>query len=171
MFNHEHGAGVRVLGGGKAMSGAAERPYAGHALIRVQPSGKVRLPDFARQVLERHPSTIFIGLHPALPCLIAFDGRYQQRLSDEISGESAGGERQARMRRVFGTTQEMGWPCDHLRLPDLARRKAMIAARALFVGIGGAMEIWDPQLAAQSGDEVLEELAALHLDGAQAAAG
>jgi DNA-binding transcriptional regulator/RsmH inhibitor MraZ len=153
------------------MSGAAERPYAGHALIKVLPSGKVRLPDFARRVLERHPSTIFIGLHPALPCLLAFDGRYQQRLSEEIGGDSAGDERQARMRRVFGTTEEMGWPCDHLRLPDLARRKAMIAARALFVGIGAAMEIWDPQLAAKSGDDVLEELAAMHMDGAVPVAG
>ena len=153
------------------MSGAAERPYAGHALFRVQTSGKVRLPDFARRVLERHPSTIFIGLHPALPCLLAFDARYQQRLTEEIGGNAVGDERQARMRRVFGTTQEMGWPCDHLRLPDLARRKAMISGRALFVGIGAAMEIWDPQLAAGSGDEVLEELAALHSDGAEAAAG
>jgi len=151
------------------MSGAAERPYAGHALIRVQPSGKVRLPDFARRVLERHPSTVFVGLHPDLPCLLAFDARYQQRLGEELGSAPAGDERQARMRRLFGTTQEMGWPCDHLRLPDLGRRKAMIGAVALFVGIGGAMEIWDPQLAARSGDEVLEELAALQ--GTAAGAG
>lgn len=150
------------------MSGAAERPYAGHALIRVLPNGKVRLPDFARFVLERHPSTILVGLHPALPCLIAFDLRHQQRLSEEIAESAAGDDRQARMRRVFGTTQEMGWPCDHLRLPDLARRKAMIGAAALFVGIGHAMEIWDPELATRSGDEVLEELAAAHLPRAAA---
>lgn len=150
------------------MSGAAERPYAGHAMIRVQPSGKVRLPGFARHVLERHPSTIFVGLHPSLPCLLAFDARYQQRLSEEIGASSPLGERESRMRRLFGTTQEMGWPCDHLRLPELGRRKAMIGAVALFVGIGPAMEIWDPQLAARSGDEVLEELAALQGAGAGA---
>ena len=144
-----------------AMSGAAERPYAGHALIRVQPGGKVRLPGFARHVLERHPSTIFVGLHPTLPCLLAFDARYQKRLGEEIGASAAGTEREARMRRLFGTTQEISWPCDHLRLPELGRRKAMIGTAALFVGIGAAMEIWDPQLAARSGDEVLEELAAL----------
>ncbi len=143
------------------MSGAAERPYAGHALIRVQPNGKVRLPNFARHVLERHPSTLFVGLHPALPCLLAFDSRYQRRLGEETGDPLAGGERETRMRRLFGTTQEIGWPCDHLRLPELGRRKAMIGAAALFVGVGAAMEIWDPQLAARSGDEVLEELAAL----------
>jgi DNA-binding transcriptional regulator/RsmH inhibitor MraZ len=148
------------------MSGAAERPYAGNALIKVQPGGKVRLPDFARRVLERHPSTIFIGLHPDAPCLLAFDSRYQARLSDDIRAAAEGDDsgRQARMRRVFGTTQEIGWPCDHVRLPDLARRKALIGDRALFVGVGGAIEIWDPQAAGKSGDEVLEELAALHLE-------
>jgi len=143
------------------MSGAAERPYAGHALIRVQPNGKVRLPDFARRVLERHPSTLFLALHPALPCLIAFDSRYQDRLLDQIGEADAPEERRARMRRVFGTTQEAGWPCDHVRLPELARRRALIGGRALFVGIGGAVEIWDPDSAARSGDEVLEELAGL----------
>lgn len=142
--------------------GAAERPYAGNALIRVQPNGKARLPDFARRVLERHPSTLFVGLHPVAPCLIAFDSRYQHRLSEEIREAAQGDDRQARMRRVFGTIQEIGWPCDHVRLPDLARRKALIGAVALFVGVGGAIEIWDPQLAGKSGDEVLEELAALH---------
>lgn len=147
------------------MSGIAERPYAGNALVRVQSGGKVKLPDFARHVLERHPSTIFIGLHPVAPCLIAFDSRYQARLSDDIRVGSGGdeGAREARMRRVFGTTQEIGWPCDHIRLPDLARRKALIGARALFVGTGGAIEIWDPEAAGKSGDEILEELAALHL--------
>jgi MraZ protein len=143
------------------MTGAAERPYAGHQLTRVQPGGKVRLPDFARRVLERHPSAIFIGLHPSLPCLIAFDSRYQPRLHEEIGEEGSGEERRARMRRLFGTAQEIGWPCDHVRLPELARRKAAIGARALFVGVGDAIEIWDPELAARSGDEVLEELAGL----------
>jgi len=146
------------------MSGAAERPYAGHALIRVQPNGKVRLPDFARRVLERHPSTIFVALHPALPCLIAYDSRYHAQLIEEIGEGQEAEERRARLRRVFATTQEVGWPCDHVRLPDLARRKAAIGAQALFVGVGGAIEIWDPQSAAQAGDEVLEELARLHLE-------
>ncbi|HEY0116928.1 MAG TPA: hypothetical protein VGB54_14535 [Allosphingosinicella sp.] len=145
------------------MSGVAERPYAGTALIRVQPSGKVKLPDFARRVLERHPSTIFIGLHPVAPCLLAFDSRYQDQLAHDIRQSSEADERQARMRRVFGTTQEIGWPCDHVRLPDLARRKALIGTQALFVGVGAAIEIWDPEAAGKSGDEVLEELAALHL--------
>lgn len=140
------------------MGSTPERPFAGHALARVQQGGRVRLPDFARRVLERRPSTIFIGLHPSLPCLIAFDARYQERLHEEIGGAGPD-ERRSRLRRLFGTTQEVGWPCDHLRLPDLARRKALIGAQALFVGIGAAIEIWDPDLAAKSGDDILEELA------------
>jgi DNA-binding transcriptional regulator/RsmH inhibitor MraZ len=148
------------------MTSVAERPYVGNSLMRVQGNGRVRLPDFARRVLERHPSTIFIGLHPVAPCLLAFDSRYQDRLGEEISEGVELDERQARMRRLFGTTQEIGWPCDHVRLPDHARRKAGISASAMFVGIGGAIEIWDPQVAGQFGDEMLGELAALHLEQA-----
>ena len=148
-------------------SGATERPYAGTALVRVNAGGRARLPDFARRVLERHPSTIFVGLHPVLPCLLAFDNRYHEQLSDELWRAAAGEERQSRVRRIFSTMVEIGWPCMHIHLPELARRKASIAGRALFVGIGGAIEIWDPEIAARSGDEVLGDLAALHLDQAQ----
>ena len=146
-------------------SGASDKPYAGTALARVNAGGRVRLPDFVRRVLERHPSSIFVGLHPEAPCLLAFDTRYRDRLHDELheGTAAAGEERRARLRRVFGTSQEIGWPCDHIRLPDVARRKAMIGAQALFIGIGGALEIWDPGTAAASGDEILEELAALQV--------
>ena len=144
-------------------SGAGHRPYAGNAMVRVNVGGRARLPDFARRVLERHPSTIFVGLHPVAPCLLAFDSHYHEQLTDELRQAAAGEERQARMRRVFSTTAEIGWPCVHIQLPDLARRKALIGGQALFVGIGGAIEIWDPEIAARSGDEVLGELAALHL--------
>ena len=142
-----------------------DRPYAGTALVRVNPGGRARLPEFARRVLERHPSTIFVGLHPVAPCLLAFDSRYQDQLTEELRQAAAGEERQARMRRVFSTTAEIGWPCVHIMLPGLARRKALIGDQALFVGVGGAIEIWDPDVAARSDDEVLVELASLHLAG------
>lgn len=146
------------------MADVAERPYAGHALSRVATSGKVKLPEFARRVLERHPAAIFIGLHPALPCLLAFDARHQQMLEGHGADPMAEDERRARLRRLFGTMLEIGWPCDNVRLPELARRKAGIGDKALFVGIGDAIEIWDPALAAASDDEILADLAATALE-------
>lgn len=143
-------------------AGVAERPYLGSAFARVQASGRVRLPDLARRVLERHPSTLFVGLHPTAPCLIVFDGRFQQQLREDIDAVDPHERdaRLARLRRVFASGEETGWPCDHLRLPDLARRTVGIGAEALFVGIGGAMELWAPEAARASGDEVLGALAA-----------
>lgn len=141
----------------------ADRPYLGSAIARVQPSGRVRLPDLARRVLERHPSTLFVGLHPTAPCLIAFDSRFQQQLREGIDAADPDERdaRLARLRRVFATGEETGWPCDHLRLPEFARRKVGIGAEALFVGVGGAMELWAPDAARDCGDEVLRELAAV----------
>lgn len=139
----------------------ADRPYLGSAIARVQPSGRVRLPELARRVLERHPSTLFVGLHPTAPCLIAFDGRFQQQLREDIDAADPHERdaRLARLRRVFATGEETGWPSDHLRLPEFARRTVGIGAEALFVGIGGAMELWAPEAARDSGDEVLREIA------------
>jgi MraZ protein len=150
---------------------AAEKPFVGNALARVHSSGRVRLPEFARRVLDRHPSSIFVGLHPDAPCLIAFDSRYAARLGERLEQAAENrreeaaelSQRNNRMRRLFGTTEETGWPCDRINLPEHARRRAGIDREVLFVGVGGAMEIWDPQAAAQSGDEMLEALAAWSL--------
>jgi MraZ protein len=49
-------------------------------------------------------------------------------------------------------------------LPPMMRRKGQIEDLALFVGIGGTFEIWNPRLALESGDEELRELAAYRLE-------
>jgi hypothetical protein len=41
----------------------------------------------------------------------------------------------------------------------MVRRMGRIEGLALFVGTGGAFEIWNPELAAASGDPALAELA------------
>jgi MraZ protein len=44
------------------------------------------------------------------------------------------------------------------------RRKGRIEDLALFVGVGGTFEIWNPRLALESGDQDLRELAAYRLE-------
>jgi MraZ protein len=46
----------------------------------------------------------------------------------------------------------------------MMRRKGRIEELALFVGVGGTFEIWNPQLALESGDEDLQALAAYRLE-------
>ncbi len=49
-------------------------------------------------------------------------------------------------------------------LSSLRRRRGRIEDLALFVGVGGTFEIWNPHLALQSGDADLRELAAYRLE-------
>ena len=46
----------------------------------------------------------------------------------------------------------------------MMRRKGQIEDLALFVGVGGTFEIWNPRLALDSGDEDLRDLAAYRLE-------
>jgi MraZ protein len=46
----------------------------------------------------------------------------------------------------------------------MMRRKGRIEDQALFVGVGGTFEIWNPKLALESGDTDLRELAAFRLE-------
>jgi MraZ protein len=44
------------------------------------------------------------------------------------------------------------------------RRKGQIEELALFVGVGGTFEIWNPYVALKSGDGDLKDLAAYRLE-------
>lgn len=151
----------------KMSSDVITLPYAGYCMVDVRAGGKVRLPDFVRRVLDRSPSRIFIGLHETEPCLSGYDMRWQEQMrsafdrrrlhEDQGEGHACFGL----MRRVFGSVEEAGWPCDTIRLPELARHIVGIEDRALFVGTGGAFEIWNPERAAASGDPALAAITGL----------
>ena len=46
----------------------------------------------------------------------------------------------------------------------MMRRKGKIEDLALFVGVGGIVEIWNPRVALESGDRDLKEIAAYRLE-------
>jgi MraZ protein len=72
----------------------------------------------------------------------------------------------ARARRAFGMTEDV--PLRHVRpascLPPMMRRKGAIEDLALFVGVGGTVEIWNPRLALEQGDADLKDIAAWRLE-------
>ena len=71
----------------------------------------------------------------------------------------------ARARRTFGITEEVPYDTSgRIILPPMMRRKGKIEELALFVGVGGTFEIWNPQLALTSGDADLRELAAYRIE-------
>lgn len=49
-------------------------------------------------------------------------------------------------------------------IPAMLRDMGRIGFSALLVGAGGTFEIWNPQIALESGDRFLSEIAAWRLD-------
>jgi len=128
------------------------------------------IPHFVRTAIERRSglTEIMLGRHDEDPCLVAYDLPYRgslhvelqrRRLFEERSGVSAK-PHHARMRRIFGTAEQLSYDEDGvLELPPMLRRKAGIGGSALFIGTGETFEIWDPSVAMECGDDDLMDLA------------
>jgi MraZ protein len=147
-----------------------EHLYGGSALAAVDARGKVRLPRFVRETAGRRSDAGFLvlGPHESDSCLTGYDPGYRRmlfadaerlRLRDEAAGVGAA-PHHGRARRAFGLTEQAEIDSEgRIALPEMVRRLAGIERRALFVGTGGAFEIWNPELAAGSGDPALAEIA------------
>jgi MraZ protein len=150
-----------------------EHLFNGSALSAVDAKGRLSVPAFIRGVIERRSEAkaVVIGMHEAAPCLNAYDRGYarhlfaeneRRRLAEESADPAA---HHARARRTFGLTEEVPYDTSgRIILPPMMRRKGQIEDLALFVGIGGTFEIWNPRLALASADEELRDLAAYRLE-------
>lgn len=150
-----------------------EHLFNGSALNAVDAKGRLSVPAFVRQVIERRSDAkaIILSGHELDRCLAGYDRNYarilhaeneRRRLNEEGADPSA---HFARARRTFGVTEEVPYDTSgRIVLPAMMRRKGQIEDLALFIGVGGTFEIWNPQLALQSGDADLAELAAYRLE-------
>ena len=154
---------------------AIEDFFQGSALNAVDAKGRLSVPAFVRSVIERRSDAraIIVGAHEVSPCLTGYSRAHSQELYAELerrrlAGEEKGAaveEHYARARRLFGMTEDV--PEDssgRLILPPMMRRKGRIEDLALFVGVGGVVEIWNPRIALEEGDRDLKEIAAYRLE-------
>lgn len=152
-----------------------EHLFNGSALNAVDAKGRLSIPAFIRSVVERRSDAkaVVIGTHEIDPCLSAYDRGYGKNLQIEIERRRLIEEGQkgdapnhfARARRIFGLTEDVPYdPSGRIILPTMMRRKGRIEDLALFVGVGGTFEIWNPHVALKSGDADLRELAAYRLE-------
>jgi MraZ protein len=129
--------------------------FGGNALTTVDAAGRVRLPPFVRQVLARRSEgrRIVFGAHERDSCLNAYDPNYRAALFDRNGS-----------RLVFGFAEEAEFDVQgRVTLPPMMRWKARIGALALFVGTGGAFEVWNPELALDAADPELRQMAEYRL--------
>jgi MraZ protein len=151
-----------------------EHPFSGSALGTVTAEGELLLPPFVLAVLARRGGAgrIVFGAHERAPCLAAFDTGHLPRLGDEIErlkragearGESAAAH-ESRARRAFGLSEEAAVDeSGRVVLPPFLRRKGGIGGRALFVGVGPTVELWDAEAARAANDPELRALAQYRL--------
>jgi MraZ protein len=149
--------------------------FQGSALNAVDAKGRLSVPAFVRSVIERKSDAkaIVIGAHEVLPCLTAYGRGHarniyiemeRRRLAEEEKGGSLD-DHYARAHRMFGMVEDIPYdPSGRIVLPPMMRRKGGIEDLALFVGIGGVVEIWNPRTALEKGDRDLKEIAAFRLE-------
>ena len=150
-----------------------EHLFNGSALNAVDAKGRLSVPAFVRAVIERRSDAkvIILGTHEADTCLAGYDRNYARYLYQEnerrrLAEEGADPQAHfARARRTFGVTEEAPYDTSgRIILPPMMRRRGKIEDLALFVGVGGTFEIWNPKLALDSGDADLRELAEYRLE-------
>ena len=149
--------------------------FQGSALNAVDAKGRLSVPAFVRNVIERRSDerAIVIGAHEVSPCLTAYGRSYarnlwsdmeRRRLADEGRGTGLE-DHYARARRMFGMTEDVPYDTSgRIILPPMMRRKGRIEELALFVGVGGIVEIWNPRIALAEGDRDLREIAAWRME-------
>jgi len=152
-----------------------EHLFNGSALNAVDAKGRLSIPSFIRSVVERRSDAraVILAPHEADPCLTGYDRGYgrilhveneRRRLIEEGRTDEPGAHF-ARARRTFGFSEDVPYdPSGRIILPPMMRRKGRIEDLALFVGVGGTFEIWNPLVAIEEGDEDLRELAAYRLE-------
>lgn len=153
-----------------------EHLFNGSALNAVDAKGRLSIPAFIRSVVERRSDAkaVVIGAHEVDPCLTAYDRGFarqihieneRRRLNEESKTGSGDNNHFRRARRTFGLTEDVPYdPSGRIIMPPMMRRKGRIEDLALFVGVGGTFEIWNPFVAFEQGDEDLRELAAYRLE-------
>lgn len=129
--------------------------FGGNAIGAVTAAGRLRLPSFVLETLIRRSGgrRIVFGAHESEPCLSAYDPAWRVALAERPD-----------RRRLLGFAEEAEFDsAGRVTLPSMMRWKGRIGDLALFVGTGGAFEIWNPDIAVEAGGPDLREMARYRL--------
>ncbi len=136
---------------------ALEHLFQGSALNAVDAKGRVSVPAFLRQVIERRGDArnIVLAKHDHFQALSAYDPAYAalkhsklERLLEKQETDPASElEHARRTMMAFGATEEVPYDSSgRVILPPMMRRKSGIEDLALFIGVGETFQLWNPTL-------------------------
>ena len=136
---------------------ALEHLFQGSALNAVDAKGRVSVPAFLRQVIERRGDArnIVLAKHDHFQALSAYDPAYAalkhsklERLLEKQEIDPASElEHARRTMMAFGATEEVPYDSSgRVIIPPMMRRKSGIEDLALFIGVGETFQLWNPTL-------------------------
>jgi MraZ protein len=144
-----------------------EHLFRGSALNAVDAKGRLSVPAFIRQKIERRSDEkmLVLALHPDFPCLVGYDANYSatmQERAEKRLGDNPDPFAELEMNaNLFAGTVDVPYdPSGRIIMPPRLKRRAGIDDLALFIGMGGDFQIWNPQTALKSESSVLRDLAA-----------
>ncbi len=144
-----------------------EHLFRGSALNAVDAKGRLSVPAFIRQKIERRSDEklLVLSLHAEFQCLVGYDANYSaviQEKSEKKLGDNPDADAELDLQAsLFAGTVDVPYdPSGRIILPPRLKRRADIAELALFVGMGGEFQVWNPQIALKSNSPALRELAA-----------
>ncbi len=159
----------RVLGGRRDLE--REHLFRGSALNAVDAKGRLSVPAFIRQKIERRSDEklLVLSLHPEFPCLVGYDANYSATMQDKAErrlGDNPDplAELDLQASLFAGTVDVPYDPSGRIIMPPRLKRRADIGELAMFVGMGGDFQIWNPHVALKSEARQLRDLAADLLD-------
>ncbi len=136
---------------------ALEHLFQGSALNAVDAKGRVSVPAFLRQVIERRGDArnIVLAKHDHFTALSAYDPAYaalkhsklERLLEKQETDPSNDLEHARRTMMAFGATEEVPYDSSgRVIIPPMMRRKGGIEDLALFIGVGETFQLWNPTL-------------------------
>jgi len=146
-----------------------EHLFRGSALNAMDAKGRLSVPSFIRQKIERRSDekVLVLGLHDSLPCIVGYDTNYSGELWAESERKRLAEEERdpfahlAREIGSFGSAMDVPYdPSGRIIMPGRLKKRAEIDELAMFVGMGGTFIIWNPHKALESGVPQLRDLAA-----------
>ncbi len=156
---------------------ALEHLFQGSALNAVDAKGRLSVPSFIRQKIERRSDEklLVLSVHPEFQCLVGYDANHSAVMQDKAErrlGDNPDPLAELELQAsLFGGTVDVPYdPSGRIVMPPRLKRRADIADLALFVGMGGDFQIWNPQVALKSESRQLRDLAADLLEEKGAAA-
>lgn len=140
--------------------------FAGNALNALDAKGRLSVPAFIRQTLERRDGgALVLRPHAEYRCLVGYDSSYGTMLlqrAEQRLGDNPDTAAEMQMQAaLFGSTLEVSSDTSgRIVLPPRLKRRAEIEDLALFIGMVGDFQIWNPEHALNCDVEAIRNIAA-----------